>query len=77
MEIIALFRETGSREDVTVILPEAKYIYDLRNRKSLGQQEAFQHYNPSSRASFFVLSRKPDRNQNVNIDTATAARGLW
>lgn len=75
MEIIALFRETGSREDVTVVLPETKYIYDLRSRKSLGQQERFSTTILPSRASFFVLSPNPAPEPQVNINTATAARG--
>jgi hypothetical protein len=75
MEIVALFRETGSREDVTVVLPEAKYIYDLRNRKALGQQERFSTTILPSRASFFVLSPNPAPEPQVNINTATAARG--
>jgi beta-galactosidase len=59
-EIVGLFREKGPREEVTVALPEARAIRDLRSGQSLGPQERFTTPLIPSRAGFFVLSRSPN-----------------
>jgi len=57
-EIVALFRQGGKGEPTTVSLPKAGYVYDLRNRKSLGFVKAFKTEILPNRASFFAVTPK-------------------
>jgi hypothetical protein len=67
-EIIALFRQGGKIEPVTVILPKPARAYDLRNRKDLGRLKSFKTEIRPNRASFFVLTSEPATQVQVKID---------
>lgn len=58
-EIMGLFRQGGKSEPVTVSLSKAGYVYDLRNRESLGYVRKFRTEILPNRASFFAVSPKP------------------
>jgi beta-galactosidase len=55
VEIVALFRQAGLTQEAEIRLPQARYVYDLRNRKSLGEKRSFTTKILPNRASFFVL----------------------
>jgi len=55
VQIVALFRQGGLKEKAQVRLPRSFYVYDLRNRKSLGRKRLFTTTIIPNRASFFVL----------------------
>jgi len=56
IDIIALFRESGEGEMVTVALPEARHVYDLRNHTYLGLTKDFTAEIIPSRANLFVIT---------------------
>ena len=66
-EIVALFRQTGQSELVTMTLPKAAYVYDLRNRRFLGLVKAFSTGILPNRASFFAIAPKPVSRVNIHV----------
>jgi beta-galactosidase len=72
-EILALFRQGGKTETVTVRLPRTAQVYDLRNRKALGETRIFKTAILPNRASFFVLTPKPA--PPIKIGTETYFQG--
>ena len=54
-EIMAFFRLSGNRETATVELPEARRVYDLRNRKDLGRVSRLSVEIIPNRATFLAL----------------------
>ena len=58
-EMLALFRRGGEVETATVLLPEARHVYDLRRREYLGKIELFSTEILPNRATFFALT--PER----------------
>ncbi|MBM4039818.1 MAG: hypothetical protein FJ290_15030 [Planctomycetes bacterium] len=75
LEIVALWRERGEDEDVQVELAEPRFVYDLRNRKALGQQKTFATRLLASRASFFVLSPRELPRAKASLARAEVAPG--
>jgi hypothetical protein len=57
--LVALFREGGKSEPVTVSLSKPAHVYDLRNRKFLGNVREFKVEIFPNRASFFAVLSKP------------------
>lgn len=74
-EVLALFREMGNGEAATVVLPEARHVYDLRNRKYLGQTDRFETAIIPARASFFALCERPVRPPDLSVTPAAVERG--
>ena len=74
-EIIAFIREKGIKEDIKISLPEAKNIYDVRNRKVLGYSKNFSATITPDRASFFCVSGKPLAAPTLALDMNTASPG--
>jgi len=72
---VSLFRQTGAGEPATVVLPEAKHVYDLRNRKYLGEVKSFATEIISSRASFFALCEDQAPAPAIAAQPASVARG--
>ena len=54
--LLALFREYGEVEQANVELPEARHVYDLRNRNDLGQVTSFATSIIPYRATFLALT---------------------
>jgi len=74
-ELLALFREMGNGEPATVVLPEARHIYDLRNRKYLGETDRFTTEVIPARASFFAVCERPVRPPQVTVEPVAVERG--
>jgi beta-galactosidase len=74
-EIIALFREQGETQKARVVLPRSLTVYDLRNRKPLGQADAFATTILPCRASFFVLAERPAESPALALASPAVARG--
>jgi beta-galactosidase len=74
-ELLALFREMGNGETATIVLPAARHVYDLRNRKYLGETARFETAIIPARATFFALCERPVQPPTVVIDPATGERG--
>jgi len=55
IEIVSLFRESGTPSEATVLLPEPRYVVDLRNGTSPGRVQRFPVHIRPCRASFFAL----------------------
>ena len=75
IEIAALFRQGGRKQQVTMTLPGAKHVYDLRSRKGLGEQKAVGTTLIPNRATFFVLCDRPAPVPVVKLGGPTAERG--
>jgi len=75
IEIMALFRENGIESEATVTLPEARFVYDLRNREILGDVKRFTTTIIPNRASFFVLGTKAAPEPRLQLETAGASPG--
>jgi beta-galactosidase len=76
LDIVALFREGGRAEDAVVRLAGGpRYVYDLRNRKPLGQVAQIATTVLPSRASFFVLANRPAARVQLALEPASAQRG--
>lgn len=76
VEIVSLVRETGIQEKLTVVLPKAKYIYDLRNHEFLNLRERFTTTIIPSRASFFVLCPISQPSLKFETDKAIVKTGI-
>ena len=75
IEIIALFRSGGEDADATVTLPQAGYVYDLRNRKALGKVSSFPTRILANRAGFFAVCPQPAPKPQMAIDADSVTRG--
>ncbi len=75
IEIAALFRQGGKKQPITMTLPASKHVYDLRNRKALGEKKAVGMTLIPDRATFFVLCDRPAPAPVVKLDEPTAERG--
>ena len=75
MQIVSLFRQSGTREPATVVLPEAKHVYDLRNRDYLGHVTRFETEIIPFRASFFALCDAQTPAPSIVAQPAGVARG--
>ena len=69
-EIIALFRQGGKGEPAKVALSRKGYVYDLRNRKTLGLVKEFKTEILPNRASFFAITPQPVLPAKVNLAAA-------
>jgi hypothetical protein len=67
-DIVALFRQGGKGEPVTVTLPKAGYVYDLRNRRALGFVKAFKTEILPNRACFFAVTPRAVPEVKVQIE---------
>jgi beta-galactosidase len=74
-QIVSLFRQSGTREPATVVLPEAKHVYDLRNRDYLGHVTRFETEIIPFRASFFALCDAQTPAPSIVAQPAGVARG--
>jgi len=75
IEILALFRQGGANEEAEVSLPRASYVYDLRNRKSLGKTDRFKTTILANRASFFALCPQAAPPPKLVLGSARVSRG--
>jgi len=72
--ILALHRETGQRQQVTVSRPEEMHVYDLRDRVYVGKTGRWMNQIIPSRARFFALL--PERCPAPKVEyPESAARG--
>ncbi|MEA3402418.1 MAG: alpha-amylase family protein [Armatimonadota bacterium] len=74
-EILALFRQSGNREEATVTLPEARHIYDLRNRRYLGRSDSFETTIIPMRATFLALLPEAVPPAELTVEPASVTRG--
>jgi hypothetical protein len=58
IEIVSLLRSSGPDEEITIVLPKNRYVYDLRTRKALGRRSQFATKLLTNRANFFVLTNR-------------------
>jgi len=70
-DLVVLFREAGQREEVTLTFPEARHVYDLRQRRHLGREGSVRADLIPCRATFFALT--PTRAEPVDL-ALTAGR---
>ena len=75
MEIVALFRTGGLETNATMFLPQPRFVYDLRNRKSLGQVDRFPVRIIPNRATFLVFATKAVPQAKLTVDPPETARG--
>lgn len=77
IQIVALFREAagGSPETVTVGLPGARYVYDLRNHKAFGRTQTFTTSVLPCRASFFALCGTQIQTPEVRLPSSAVEPG--
>jgi len=74
-EIMALFREGGTSEPATVTLAEARSVFDLRNRKSLGLVKDFKTTVIANRATFFAICKQVTPSPRISFNETTASPG--
>jgi beta-galactosidase len=70
-QLLALFRERGELQNATVSLPEARHVYDLRQRQYLGRVGSFPTQIRPDQATFFALT--PEKVGPVEIRLAQRA----
>ncbi|MHB8993673.1 MAG: beta-galactosidase trimerization domain-containing protein [Armatimonadota bacterium] len=75
VQIVSVFRHGGVGEKVTLRLPQALYVYDLKNRVDLGRKSVLEITLTPSRAQFFALSPAPLKPLVLNAMTPTVAPG--
>ncbi len=75
IQIVSLFRQSGSRETATVVLPAARHVYDLRTGEHLGETARFQAEVVPCRAGFFALTGLPVATPDLRVEPASPARG--
>jgi hypothetical protein len=74
VQIVSVFRHQGQPEPAKLSLPQGMHVYDLKNHKDLGKQQAISLTITPYRAMFFALS--PDSLRPVSLEAApTAAPG--
>ena len=71
--LVALFGNYDG--PVTVSLPEARLVQDLRQRKSLGKTATFTTTLRANRATFFALQAAEEARPEIHLPGATAKRG--
>jgi len=76
IEIVALLRKDGAQEAVTIFSQGKRYVYDLRARKKQGACSRFATTLLPNRASFFVLTDKPEPEPRITLDRKRVARGM-
>lgn len=76
-QIVALFRQEGQTQSATVELAgaQARHVYDLHQRKSLGPAARFTITIVPNRATFLVLTEKPAPTPRLVLTKSPAARG--
>jgi len=74
-DLIALFRETGAQEEARIKLPSPCYVYDLRQRRSLGRQREFTTTIIPSRAIFFALTPSSVQGARLAVSPSRAHQG--
>ena len=76
-QIVALLREGGLQQQVTVELADGKsrHVYDLRQRKALGPLVRLTTTILPNRASFFILAGKPLNEPLLTLDQTVTPRG--
>ena len=74
-QMLALFRQGGEGENVKVILPEARHVYDLRRREYLGEFASFSTKILPNRATFFALTPERVGPVKMLLGENTMARG--
>ena len=74
-DIVAVFREGGKRTEVTMAGASPRVVYDLRQRKTLGQKGKWTTTIIPDRATFFVLARKALPQPEIKLDRTAVDRG--
>ena len=74
-EIVALFRETGAKSEVRLVLPAQRDVYDLRAGKYLGHTWEVPLTILPGRATFLVLTRGPMAAPQISLGSTTARPG--
>jgi hypothetical protein len=74
-EVLALFRPGGDAEKTTIMLPERRHVYDLRQRQYLGAVSEFETTILPRRATFFALTPAAVPAMDVTLPSRTATRG--
>ena len=74
-DMVALFREAGQREEVTVTLSQPKHVYDLRQRRYLKREASIRTDILPCRATFFALTPERVAPPDVKLSARTATRG--
>jgi hypothetical protein len=74
-EIVSLFRRGGNRSETTIVLPQPAFVYDLRNRRSLGREARVNIDIIPNRATFLVVSPEAVREPEIVLDGNTVQRG--
>ena len=72
---IAVARTETPEREITVTLPRASHVYDLRQRRYLGRQERFSAAILPGRASFFALTREPMPEPHLELSVPSASPG--
>jgi len=75
IQIISLFRYSGSEQKALLKLPEARHVYNLRSGKYLGRIASFTLPILPHRATFLVLAPGPAPEVRLKLSAARAARG--
>ncbi len=84
IDIASLFREGGKRAEATMSeapqpfasrIPTPRHVYDLRQRKALGQKKSWTTTIIPNRATFFVLCRNAVPQPQIKLDRTTVDRG--
>jgi beta-galactosidase len=75
-QIVALFREGGAGDErLTVALPQARHVHDLRQRRNLGERGRLSTQLVPNRANFLVLSTKAAPTPKLTLEPSSVARG--
>ncbi len=74
-QIVSIFRHSGLARPAIWRLPQAVYVYDLKNRKALGKRRTIRFTVTSSRAMFFALSPRELAPISLKAAAAAVARG--
>lgn len=75
IEIVALFREAGAREEAALILPQARHVYDLRAGKYRGRTGKVAVEIIPCRATFLALCPAQLAAPRVTVSRLAAAPG--
>ena len=74
-EIVALFRKGGVQEDITVLLPAPRHVYDLRHRKYHSSSARFPTRIHPNRPTFLVLATQPLPRPSAAFQSRAVERG--
>ena len=74
-EIVAFYRQTGPTETARIELPAARFVYDLRTKKALGQTASFETRIVAGRPSWYALLLREAADVALGIKPKPAAAG--